>query len=129
MSYGSEDCQDPGVDDALMVLRQEFEAVEGSFLLRLRGDLAWDRAAFSRLERAMRLVCVQQEGYDDVPRWMAEGFYDVSHFVAEWTSHPNFPRPEPAEYYQDCLERLRDLADWFFRGWHAYQEPHVWREL
>lgn len=112
-----------------MVLRREFEAVEGGFLLRLRCDLAWDRAAFSRLEQAMRFACGQHERHDDVPRWMAEGFYEVSHFVAEWTSHPNFPRPEPAEYYQDCLERLRDLADWFFRGWHAYQEPHVWREL
>ena len=67
----------------------------------------------------------------NTPAWTmsAEGFYYVSHFVAEWTSHPNFPRPEPASYCQECLERLRDLADWFFHGWHAYQEPHVWRDL
>ncbi|MEV6370423.1 hypothetical protein AB0L86_26420 [Micromonospora musae] len=115
--------------DALTVLRREFESVEGSFLLRLRGELVWDRAAFSRLEQAMRVECEQREGHDDLPRWMAEGFYEFSHFVAEWTGHPSFPRPEPAQYYQDCLERLRDLADWFFRGWHAYQEPHLWRDL
>ncbi|MFD0523100.1 hypothetical protein [Paractinoplanes durhamensis] len=80
------------MDDALTVLRREFEASEGSFLLGLRGSgLVWERAAFSRLERAMRVVCKQYEDCDDVPRWMAEGFYYVAHFVAEWTSHPNFP--------------------------------------
>lgn len=122
-------CQNAVVDDVAAVLPEEFEAVADSFLLRLRVDLVWDRAAFSRLEQAMRLVCEQYEGREDLPRRMADGFYEVSHFVAEWTSHPNFPRPEPAQYYQDCLERLRDLADWFFRGWHAYQEPHDWRDL
>ncbi|MFJ5829590.1 hypothetical protein [Streptomyces sp. NPDC093089] len=44
-------------------------------------------------------------------------------------SHPNFPRPEPREYYDACIERLSDLADWFFLGWHTYTEPHVWPEL
>ncbi|MFD7022921.1 hypothetical protein [Promicromonospora sukumoe] len=117
------------MDDVSAVLPDEFEAVEGSFLLRLRVDLVWDRAAFSRLEQAMRLVCEQYEGREDLPRRMADGFYEVSHIVAEWTSHPSFPRPEPTQYYQDCLERLRDLADWFFRGEHAYQEPHVWRDI
>ncbi|GAA2600504.1 hypothetical protein GCM10010435_94850 [Winogradskya consettensis] len=123
-------CQDADVDDALTLLRREFEGTEGSFLLCLRGEgLVWDRAAFSRLGQAMRSACEQYEDRDDLPRWMAEGFYETSHCVAEWTSHPNFPRPEPVQYYQDCLERLRDLADWFFRGWHAYQEPHTWRDL
>ncbi|WP_338779068.1 hypothetical protein [Streptomyces sp. DG1A-41] len=41
----------------------------------------------------------------------------------------NFPRPEPKEYYAACIERLTDLADWFFRGEHAYMEPHTWSEL
>jgi hypothetical protein len=117
------------VDDALAVLRREYELADGSFLLLLRSGLVWDRVAFTRLERAMREVCAQYEDHDDLPRWMAAGFYEVSHVVAGWTSHPNFPRPQPAHYYQDCLERLGDLADWFFRGWHAYQEPHVWRDL
>ena len=49
--------------------------------------------------------------------------------MPEWTAHPNVPRPEPASYYTDCLERLRDLADWFFHGVHNYLEPHVWPEL
>ncbi|WP_327576965.1 MULTISPECIES: hypothetical protein [unclassified Streptomyces] len=41
------------MDEITGVLRREFGAAEGSFLLRLRGDLEWDRAAFTCLERAM----------------------------------------------------------------------------
>jgi hypothetical protein len=117
------------VDEDLAVLRREWDAEEGSFLLRLRGDLVWDRAAFSRMERAMRAVCAACQGREELPRRLAEGYHYVTHFVPEWTSHPHFPRPEPAEYYEDCLERLRDLADWFFRGEHAYRLPHAWQPL
>lgn len=57
------------VDEVMSVLRQEFDAEEGSFLLRLRGDLEWDRAAFTRLERAMRAACEQlQEDQKRVAR-------------------------------------------------------------
>ncbi|MGI5216868.1 hypothetical protein [Nocardia sp. CA-290969] len=118
------------MEDFLAVLREEFEAAEGSFMLGLRGEgLVWDRAGFTRLERAMRRACEWSQEHDRFDRWMAEGFYEASHFVRDWTSHPNFPRPEPAQYHLDCLERIDDLADWYFRGFHAYQEPHVWRDL
>jgi hypothetical protein len=117
------------VDDALVFLRQEFEAGEGSFLLRLRPELVWDRGAFTRLERAMRAVCERTQDDHTLDRWMAEGFYYVPRFVRDWTTHPNFPRPQPQPYHDDCLERLDDLADWFFHGWHAYQQPHVWPDL
>ncbi|MDP9791649.1 hypothetical protein J2S43_000161 [Catenuloplanes nepalensis] len=53
--------------DALVVLRREFESAEGSFMLQLRCDLVWDRAAFSRLERSMRVACGQYEGSDENP--------------------------------------------------------------
>ncbi|WP_279581363.1 hypothetical protein [Fodinicola feengrottensis] len=91
--------------------------------------LEWDRAAFSRLEQAMRAACSRCQGQDLLERWMADGFHYVSRFVRDWTSHPNFPRPEPLSYHHDCLERLDDLADWFFHGSHNYQDPHVWRDL
>jgi hypothetical protein len=111
-------------------LRKEFAAEEGTFLLNLRGDrLEWDKAAFSRLEKAMRWACEHFQRHDQLDRWMADGFYEVSRFVRAWTSHPNFPRPEPEQYYKDSIERLDDLADWFFRGYHAYNEPHHWPDL
>ena len=117
------------VDDAVVVLRQEFEAGEGGFLLGLRPELVWDRGAFTRLERAMRAVCERVQGDDTLERWMAEGFYYIPRFVRDWTTHPNFPRPQPQQYHDDCLRRLDDLADWFFHGWHMYQQPHIWPDL
>jgi hypothetical protein len=118
------------VDDAVAVLRQEFGAAEGSFLLGLRGtELEWDRAAFSRLDRAMRTICEQWQGREQLDRWMAEGFYYTPRLVRDWTSHPHFPTPDPQQYYEDCLARLDDLADWFFHGYHMYQQPHVWPDL
>ena len=49
--------------------------------------------------------------------------------LRDWTSHPHFPRPEPEQYYNDCIQRIGDLADWFFHGVHSYAEPHHWSDL
>jgi hypothetical protein len=113
----------------MAVLRREFTAEPGSFLLKLRIDLEWDRAALSHLERAMRALCVDYSGRDQLDRWLAEGFFYVSTFVRDHTSQPNFPRPTPESYYEACLMRLWDLADWFFSGYHGYNDSHVWVDL
>ncbi|WP_329579307.1 hypothetical protein [Streptomyces sp. NBC_01361] len=81
------------MDEVIEVLRREFEAEEGSFLLRLRGDLEWDRTAFSRLERAMRTVCERSQGSEKLDRWLAEGFYEIATCVPIWTSLPNSAVP------------------------------------
>ncbi|MFC4035996.1 hypothetical protein ACFO3J_31710 [Streptomyces polygonati] len=117
------------MDEAIEVLRREFEAEEGSFLLQLRGDLMWDRAAFTRLERAMRAACERDQAEEKLDRWLAEGFFDVATWVPMWTAHPDFPRPTPGVYYEACMERISDLARWFFRGWHDYSEEHRWPDL
>jgi len=122
-------CHHAYMNDSLAVLREEFDAEPGSFLAKLRSDLEWDRTGFTRLEQAMRAVCELSEDDEQLPRWLAEGFYLVSNDVPNWTAHPKFPRPKPDSYYDACIERLRDLADWYFRGWHAYAESHVWSEL
>ncbi|MDI2127122.1 hypothetical protein [Yinghuangia seranimata] len=116
------------MDEMLEVLRREFDAEEGSFLLRLRG-MEWDRDAFTRLERAMRAACEHFQANGSLDRWVAEGFYAVATWVPVWTSHPGFPRPRPDGYYEACIERIGDLADWFFRGFSNYVEGHVWAEL
>lgn len=107
----------------LALLRREFEADEGSFLLRLRGDMEWDRAAFSRLVEAMESCCRRGEGSERLERWQVAGFWYLSWFVRSWTSNPNFPRPYPAEYYESAYERLEDLACWFFFGQNPCEEP------
>lgn len=118
-----------GMDEITKVLRREFDAEEGSFLLRLRGDLEWDRAAFTRLEQVMRAACERSQSDEKLDRWVAEGFYEVANWVPSWTSHPNFPKPAPDAYFEDCIERIGDLANWYFRGWHDYSEGHVWTDL
>ncbi|MFC9613025.1 hypothetical protein [Streptomyces sp. NPDC056938] len=117
------------MDEITGVLRREFGAAEGSFLLRLRGELEWDRAAFTCLERAMRAVCERSQSDEKLDRWVAEGFYEVATWVPLWTSRPNFPRPTPDAYFEDCIERIGDLANWFFRGRHDYCEGHAWTDL
>jgi hypothetical protein len=110
------------------VLAAEFSGEEGTFLTRLRCELIWDRDAFVRLERAMRAACRHYEQHDQLPRPLADGFYFASTFVASWTSHPNFPHPaEP--YYAACIQRLDDLAWWFFVGRSPRTDEYDWETL
>ena len=116
------------VDD-IELLRHEFNAADDSFLLQLRVDYQWDRNAFSRLEQAMRRVCAQQENRQQLDRWLVEGYWYMSDFVAGHTSHPDFPRPEPAEYYQAAVRRLWDLQNWFVTGRSPYLASYHWPDL
>jgi hypothetical protein len=115
--------------DELAVLREEFEGELGTFLARLRADLTWDKESFTRLERAMRRVCEQSEGWEELPRWLVEGFWCCADWVPAWTAHPDFPRPEPRSYYDKAVERFRDLQHWLVTGQSIYQPSHVWEEL
>lgn len=101
----------------------------GSFLLRLRCDLEWDRAAFTRLIDAMQSCAKAHEGCDTLPRWIAEGFWFVSYFVKEWSSHPDFAKSFNNAYYEAAYERLGDLAYWLFHGESPYLATHVWLPL
>jgi hypothetical protein len=116
------------VDD-LELLRHEFSAADGSFLLQLRVDLHWDRGAFSRLEQAMRRVCAQLERCEQLDRWLVEGYWYLSDFVPGHVSHPDFPRREPAEYYKSAVNRLRDLQDWFVTGRSPFLPSYQWADL
>lgn len=113
----------------LDVLRHEFRAEEGSFLLTLRTEYDWDRAAFTRLEQAMRAVAAEYADRDQLDRWLADGYYYVATYVPALTQHPDFPRPSPDDYYEACIRRLDVLAAWFFSGQPYYREPHTWEPL
>ncbi|HET6384326.1 MAG TPA: hypothetical protein VFJ58_13110 [Armatimonadota bacterium] len=102
--------------DYLRVLRNEFEAAEGSFLIRIRTDLNWERESFTRLITSMQRCCEEYSDSETLDRWMAEGFWYVPSFVRDWTTHPNFPRIHEPEYYQRAYQRLDDLSYWFFLG-------------
>jgi hypothetical protein len=102
------------------ILRREFAAEDGSFLLQLRVDLVWDRAAFGRLTEAMRLCCEQHTNAVAVERWLTDGYWYLYTFVPGHTLHPSFPRPFAPAYYERAYQRLWDLAEWFFSGSRPY---------
>jgi hypothetical protein len=110
-------------------LRCEFEAGDGSFLSQLRPNLIWDRAAFSRMTDAMRECAADHEQSDSRPQWLAEGFWFLSAFVRDWSSHSNFPKAFDISYYEAAYQRLDDLAYWFFRGESPYAHGHEWTPL
>lgn len=103
------------------VLRDEFGAEDGSFLIQLRIDLEWDRTAFSRLAGAMQACCEDKagrSGEECLARWLAEGFWYVPSFTRDWTSHDawrDYVARDP-DYHAACLTRLDELAYWFFVG-------------
>ena len=68
------------------ILDSGFSAAEGSFLLRLRCELVWDRGAFARLTAAMRACCEDMQGRETLERCQTEGFCYVSWFVRSWGS-------------------------------------------
>lgn len=125
-------------EDFTAVLAREFAAEEGTFLLQLRGEMRWDKAAFTRLVEAMLACC---RAYDEgettqlamwgasgerkrLPRWLAEGFWYSSWFVRDWTTHPAWRERTAWEqdYYDAAYERLHALADWFFSGQCPYSD-------
>jgi hypothetical protein len=97
-------------------LQSEFYAEPGSFLLRLRIDLIWDTVAFSRLVSCMEACAAEYSRAWSLPRWIAEGFWYCSHFIEDWSSHPNFPREHDRGYYAAAYKRLRDPTYWLFKG-------------
>jgi hypothetical protein len=111
------------------ILRHEFEAGEGTFLIRLRSDLIWDRAAFSRLVQAMQQCAAEHENCEKMERWIAQGFWYVEGFARDWSSHENFPRDFEARYVEAAHARLCDLSYWLFMGESPYLPDHVWEDV
>jgi hypothetical protein len=60
------------------------------------------------------------------PRWHVEGFWLLSRFVRDWTTHPAWKdRTAPhQDSYDKAYERLNALADWFFTGVCPYKDPN-----
>jgi hypothetical protein len=106
------------------ILRREFHAEEGSFLIQARVRLEWDWDAFRRLTGAMYDVAEEVKGRPSIETWIAEGFWFCDTWIRDHTSHPNFPRP-PEEAYRDALALLGQLASFLFTG----QSPYKGDEL
>ncbi|MEY9860556.1 hypothetical protein ABH935_006193 [Catenulispora sp. GAS73] len=111
---------------SIEALRHEYDAENGTFLLRARIERVWDREAFNRLQRTMREVCEELADQDRIDRWIADAFWFAEGFVREDQS---FHRPEPQEYFEDAKHRMFDLCSWLFTGQSPYLPGHVWPDL
>ena len=103
------------------ILKSEFDAEEGSFLIQVRVGLKWDWDAFRRLTSAMYDVADEVKGQPSIETWIAEGFWYCDTFIRDWTSHPSLPRP-PEKAYRDALALLGDLASFLFTGLNPYKD-------
>jgi hypothetical protein len=113
-------------------LRQELvsdDPERQTFLLKLRVELHWDKAHFTRLEEQLRLACADLQGAEAIDRWLVEGSWSLFSWLPDWTNHPSFPRPGPDGYHEAALQRLRDLHYWFAIGESPYMPDHTWESI
>ena len=113
----------------MAVLKNEFEAGAGSFFIKLRPGLEWDKAAINQLTAAMKCCAEIKSNDTKLDRWLAEGFWFVPRFVREWTTHPNFPKVYSDEYYTKAFSQLDDLAYWYFMGQSPFENGKNFEEL
>lgn len=113
----------------MAVLKNEFEAGEDSFLIKLRPRLEWDKTAFNRLASAMKHCAEIKSNEPKLERWVAEGFWYVPRFVRDWATHSNFPKVHSVEYYNEAFTRLDDLAYWYFMGQSPYESENHFEDL
>ena len=117
------------MEDFMAILKNEFDADEGSFLIGLRPNLEWDKEAFNRLSSAMKQCAESHSSEQKLERWVAEGFWYVPRFVREWATHSNFPKVHATDYYERAFARLDDLAYWYFMGQSPYESGKHFEDL
>ena len=76
------------------ILKREFDAEKGSFLILARIELSWDWDAFRRLTSAMYDVADEVKGRPSVETWIAQGFWFCNDAALH---HPSYVLMEPAQ--------------------------------
>ncbi len=103
------------------ILKREFDGEDGTFLIIARCELVWDWEAFKKLTRAMYDVAEKANNQNSIETWIANGFWFCDTWIRDWTSHPDFPRPEK-QAYEDAIELIHDLAYFLFSGESPYED-------
>lgn len=69
-----------------------------------------------KLLMTMRDYCRSLEEEVKLEREIAEGFWFISHFVRDWTTHEGFRNANklPEEYYIEAYELIYHLSWWYF---------------
>jgi len=102
-------------------LKREFDAEKNTFLLKLRCELTWDEEAFRILTSLMYDVAKSLQGKEEIPTWIAQGYWFCDTWIRDWTSHENFPRPGK-DYYQRAIELIHDLSYFLFMSESPYED-------
>jgi len=106
---------------ALISLRHQFEAAEGTFLLIIRTELRWDWPTLRQMTSTMFHAIEELKGESRLDRWIAEGFWFCDTWVPAWTSHPDFPQQDSQDR-AGALELIHDLAFALMTGQSPYQD-------
>ena len=91
------------------ILKHEFAAGEGSFMLQLLCG-HWDKEAHLRLFIAMRECCKAHDGETHIERWITEGFWWFDSYVS------NQYADSKDEYLSNAAVNFSHLAYWLFTG-------------
>jgi hypothetical protein len=102
------------------ILKREFDAEEGSFLIQARCHANWDWDAFRRLTSAMYDVADEVRGQPTIETWIAQGFWFCETWIQDWTRHPNSTRPPEA--YRDAKGLVHELSSFLFTGLNPYKD-------
>ena len=98
------------------ILRREHAGDEGSFLIQLRSGPGWDHDAFDQLFHAMHSCCKALSETDDIPRWIAELYWQLDWYVRQDIDRRWGDRDSVPEYYENAWTNLNHLAYWLFTG-------------
>ena len=111
-------------EDAMKLLKAQFDAVPGSFLDLLRTEFIWDKDEYAKLLKAMVQIAEEFTNIELLPRWLSFGFWYIPDFVRTWTTHPSWENYINAdkEYFDRARQRLYDVAYWFFVGKSIYKD-------
>lgn len=94
-------------------LTEELTACEGSFMLQLRCG-TWHQGAFRRLTRAAREYLEGRAPESPIPRWIAEGFWQLDLMTQDWVK--GWPPDTLRGKYRAGAETIQLLTIWLFSG-------------
>lgn len=97
------------MNDYLTILRKEFDADEGTFLLKFRCFADWDKEVFSRLIQAMEQCAKQHEVRDVIETWIARGFWFSETTTTGLVNRPERRPSEDDDYTGGLCEARRPV--------------------
>ena len=112
------------MDNYKEILINEFNAGDNSFLLDIRCNINFDKNKLLNLLHSAYYYCLNFNEDKHLDRFFASGFWYISHFVKDWTSHENFREKNilDDDYYEKVYEIIYDLSFWYFMNESPYMD-------